>query len=94
MHPDLEIASARLRDYILWESGMDVASYARSMSDRRQWGGGIEMAVWSRMQGMSIFVYERCPTGFKRISAFPYHGSTQKLHLLYAGGVHYDLLLV
>lgn len=91
-HPDEAIADTPLKEWVLWDSGSTVAAYA-ARQRRAGWGGGIEMAACSRAKNVNIFVYEQRGGEFKRISCFDAPTPTSRtLHVLYAGGVHYDAL--
>lgn len=94
-NPSLEIADSPLSDWVKWESGSSVRSYASRMSTGG-WGGGIEMAAFSRLKSINIHVYEsrRFSGGYKRISCFNAGGTGGKtVHVLYGGRVHYDALV-
>lgn len=88
---DLVIADSPLQEWIKWDGGGSVSSYARRMSIGG-WGGGIEMAAFSQMKRVNVHVYEKCSSGYKRISAFNVPGASQTVKVLYRGGVHYDAL--
>lgn len=92
----LPVADTPIRDWIRWDSGRDVRSYVRHMARPGAWGGGIEMAAFSRMAKRNVHVYERTAAGlggFKRISCFDCPGAgSNTVHVLYCGGVHYDAL--
>mmetsp|Transcript_15709 Transcript_15709/g.15847 ORF Transcript_15709/g.15847 Transcript_15709/m.15847 type:complete len:332 (-) Transcript_15709:267-1262(-) len=95
-NPDAQISETPLKDWVRWDSGVSVGDYARRMA-RGAWGGGIEMASVSKLKRVNVHVYERCSSGFKRISAFDHPDSpeTRKtIRVLYCGGVHYDALVV
>eukprot|EP00947_MAST-08B_sp_MAST-8B-sp1_P003485 g3485.t1 len=68
-HGSLEIASSPLSDWVRWESGCSVQAYARRMAVGG-WGGGIEMAVASRLLGVNIHVYEKGQGGYSMMSSF------------------------
>ena len=94
-NPNLEIAGDPLKDWVQWDSGKSVAQYARSMASGG-WGGGIEMAAFSRLKRVNVHVYERLSrgSGFKRISCFDSSKAKGKtVHVLYCGGIHYDALV-
>ena len=65
-HPKLNIADSPLSDWIKWESGAGVKRYAAQMSHGGVWGGGIEMAVFSRLAKMNVHVYERMSSPRRR----------------------------
>jgi hypothetical protein len=67
-NPNLEIAETPMKDWVKWDSNTSVSTYADRIS-RSGWGGGIEMAVCSRMENVNVHVYEaECGgSGFKRI---------------------------
>ncbi len=106
-NPKLEIAETPLKDWIQWDSGRSVSSYANRMSVTG-WGGGIECAACSRLMEVNVHIYERQRgssysrssssngTCFKRISCFDLPGSKKKrvrtINVLYCGGVHYNAL--
>ena len=90
-NPKCKISDTELNEWIKWDSKISCNDYARKMSSGT-WGGGIEMAVTSILFKCNIHVYERCFEGYKRISAFDYPESPEKLpiiRVLYCGGVHY-----
>ena len=94
-HPELEIAETPMRDWVKWDSGKSVSSYASSMAVSG-WGGGIEMAACSHLKKVNVHVYERSMLGaYKRISCFDFDEKPGRktLHVLYCGGVHYDALV-
>lgn len=64
---------------------------------RGAWGGGIEMAVLSRLRTCNVHVYEKTYTGYKRISAFDYPDSPENkkiVRVVYQGSCHYDALVI
>ena len=94
-NPQLLISETPLSEWVKWDSGSSVGEYSRKMS-RGSWGGGIEMAVTSRIKQVNIHVYEVNREGYKRISAFDYPDrpeDKQIVRVLYRGGVHYDALV-
>lgn len=91
-NPNMLIAETPLRDWVKWDSGSSVSSYARRMASGG-WGGGIEMACASRLHNVNIYVYEKKAGGFDRISCFPSKGARKTVRVLYQGGVHYDALV-
>ena len=107
-NPTLRIADTPLSDWVKWDSRSSVSAYARRMASGG-WGGGIEMAAFSRLKRVNVHVYERKrggglfsrrgrgssggAGGFKRISCFDYPGARKTVHVLYCGGVHYDALV-
>ena len=101
-HGDETISDTPLREWVRWDSGCSLAEYAQRMRSGGSWGGAIEMAACARAKGVNIHVYERQLgglAGFKRIASFtpadgPQRpGTVREVHVLYAGGVHYDALL-
>ena len=58
-NPTLIIADSPLKDWVLWDSGSNVAAYCRKMSQGSVWGGGIEMAAVSHMKRVDVFVYQQ-----------------------------------
>jgi len=90
-NPDIEVADTPLRDWVKWDSGQSVQTYASRMSTGG-WGGAIEMAACALCKGCCVHVYERCGSQFKRISSFGERGAT--VNVLYGGRVHYDALVV
>lgn len=90
-NPDLEIGDNALKDWINYDTGGNVQSYARDMSGS-SWGGGIEMAAFSQMKGVNVHVYEKCSGGFRRISAFESPGARKTVSVLYQGRAHYEAL--
>lgn len=92
-NPTLAIADSPLSDWVQWDSGSSVVSYAKRQAVGG-WGGGIEMACCSRLKRVSIHVWERSPRGgYKRISCFDCPGATKVVNIIYQGGVHYDAIL-
>ena len=84
---------------MLWECGLAPAQYARRMRGAGQWGGAIELAIFSHVHEVAVCVYEPEPGGgHRRISVFGRLPSptaqTKALHLLYGGRVHYDALVL
>ena len=78
----LLISGTPLRDWVEWDSGSTVADYASNMS-HDAWGGGIEMACFSKLKGVNVYVYERSGMGyFKRISAFDCKESPEKKNIV------------
>mmetsp|Transcript_31277 Transcript_31277/g.61761 ORF Transcript_31277/g.61761 Transcript_31277/m.61761 type:complete len:247 (-) Transcript_31277:168-908(-) len=97
-NPHLEVAESPISDWVKWDTGgSDVSSYVRRM-EGGSWGGGIEMAVFSRMYGVNVHVYQKSRSGsgkIKRISAFDHHSKPEDKHtvrVIYQGGIHYDAL--
>ena len=41
---------AQSEDWVLWDTGEDVQSYARSMRDGSRWGGAMELALCAQLR--------------------------------------------
>lgn len=92
-HPDVKIADVPLKSWIKHDSGCDtVKSYASNMKSDSCWGGGIEMGAFAKMKCVNVHVYEKCPKGFQRISAFDVPKAQKTINVLYQGRTHYDAL--
>lgn len=91
-HTKLEIAGNTIEEWVLWDQQSSAQTYAWQMA-RTGWGGGLELACFSRMKNMNVHVYERSGGSFKRISCFDVPRPVQTVHILYQGGVHYDALV-
>jgi len=93
-HPDAVVADNPLKDWVLWDAGTDVKTYANSMRAGSRWGGAVEIAVCALIHEVPVHVYERVPKGFARISAFGAPGppSSKAVNVTYGGRVHYDAL--
>ena len=52
-HPNEEIAETPLRDWVKWDSGASPREYARRQA-LGGWGGGIEMAAFSRLKRVNV----------------------------------------
>jgi len=90
------IADSTVREWVRWDSNSSVEAYSRRMRSY-SWGGGIEMAAFSRLHKLSVHVYEGCRGGYKRISCFEppgKHRSGKAVSVLYSGGIHFDSLKV
>ena len=81
----LEIADSPLADWIKWAGHRSVEAYADQIA-RGAWGGGIEMAVCSRIKRVNVHVFEKggfwSKRGFKRISCFDVPGAEKTLTIL------------
>jgi len=95
-NPEMKVADNPIKDWVLWDSGMDTASYARSMRSGSRWGGAVELAICAKVRSVRVDVYERGKGGFIRISSFEGDGGpgSGTVNLLYGGRVHYDALQV
>jgi len=95
-HPDVEVAGNPIKDWVLWDSGLDTTTYAKSMRSGSRWGGAVELAVCAKVQRVQVDVYERSAGGFIRISSFETDGcaALSTVNLLYGGRVHYDALVL
>merc|ERR1712072_1500630 len=91
-NPTVEVADNPIKDWVLWDSGLDTKTYAKSMRSGSRWGGAVEMAVCAKIKQMRVDVYERSRSGFLRISSF--EGGSSAVNILYGGRVHYDALQV
>jgi hypothetical protein len=86
---DMEIAGTPLKTWVQWDSGATVTSYARRMAVNGCWGGGIELAVVSKLKEVNVSVFEAAGGGslsFKRIGQFVNPTSRRTIHVLYRGG--------
>ena len=95
--PEAAIGGTPVRDWIQWESGGDVGAYCRRMRGSGEWGGAIEIAVFSRLFAASVHVFEKeRGDAYRRISAFDAaEGDESKVvRVLYSGRCHYDALQV
>eukprot|EP00927_Polykrikos_kofoidii_P073417 TRINITY_DN6945_c0_g3_i1.p1 TRINITY_DN6945_c0_g3~~TRINITY_DN6945_c0_g3_i1.p1 ORF type:complete len:513 (+),score=85.14 TRINITY_DN6945_c0_g3_i1:120-1658(+) len=96
-NPDMTIADTALKEWIRYDSGGTVQSYADRMRGDT-WGGGIEMAALTKMKKVNVHVYEKCREGgvegYRRISAFENPGALKTVSVLYQGRMHYDAIVV
>ena len=69
-HPDETIGGTTISDWVLWDSQVNVATYAARMRYGNGWGGAVEIAVCARLMGVVIQVFERKNSHFVRISRF------------------------
>lgn len=95
-NPDALVADNPIKNWVLWDSGLNTAEYARSMRAGSRWGGAVELAVCAKIRGVTVDVYERSGGGFSRISSFQGNSGscTATVNVLYGGRVHYDALKV
>ena len=105
-HEDANIADAPVKNWVLWDAGTSLLSYAQKMRNGA-WGGGIEMAAFAHLYDIEVHVYEQQADPqfpFRRISRFccQQKGKAPKdsensnkavVSVLYCGGVHYDALV-
>lgn len=91
-NPELEIGDTAIKEWVQYDSGGSVSSYAQKMS-HGTWGGGIEMAAVTKMKYVNVHVYEKCREGYRRISAFDV-GAPKTVSVLYQGRMHYDAIVV
>lgn len=101
---DTKVAGNPLRDWVLWDSGAEVAAYAETMRTGSRWGGALELAVCAKAKAVEVHVYERGGGGFVCISVFQAEDSQPSSHactsalrvvnVVYGGRVHYDALQV
>lgn len=93
-NPDVKIADTAIKDWIAYDSNNDsVQSYANRMLSGT-WGGGIEMAVLTKMKNVNVHVYEKCQEGYRRISTFDAPGAAKTISVVYQGRMHYDAIVV
>ena len=98
--PEAEIGGTAICEWIQWESGGGVRAYCSRMRGNGEWGGAIEIAVFSRLFRTSVHVFERDGGEYKMISAFDHGGGgassmatgANAVKVLYSGRVHYDAL--
>ncbi|GBG26752.1 OTU domain-containing protein 6B [Hondaea fermentalgiana] len=89
---NVKIADTPVNEWVRWDAQCSVETYCRRMQSYA-WGGGIEMAAFSRLFGIQVDVYERSRGGFKRISCFLAPREPKRcISVLYCGGIHYDAL--
>jgi len=94
-YPDTEVSDNPIRDWVLWDSGLDPKTYACSMREGSRWGGAVELAVCAKIRKVAVDVFEKRSDGFARISSFGQAGEgkgASTVRLLYGGRVHYDAL--
>lgn len=91
-NPSQEVAGNPVSDWVLWDSGEDPQSYARSMREGSRWGGAMEIALCAQLRKACIEIFERRADHFVRIASFG--DGMQPIRLLYGGRVHYDALEV
>lgn len=93
-HPSEEVAGNPVSDWVLWDSGEDPASYARSMRAGSRWGGAMEIALCAKLRHAFIEIFERRSDHFVRIASFGDSCEANRIRLLYGGRIHYDALEV
>lgn len=93
-NPKEIVADNPLKDWVLWDSGMDVASYSRTMRTGSRWGGAVEIAVCARIKGVAVHIYEKQSRGYARISTFgdDTMRNNKVVNIHYGGRVHYDAI--
>lgn len=93
-NPNLKISGTPIKEWVRWDSGVNLRAYTGRMA-QGGWGGGIEMAACSALFRCNVHVYEesRRHGGFKRISCFDYSKTARTVHVVYQGGCHYNALV-
>jgi len=92
--PNAIISGKPLQEWILWESGKNHVDYATRMRSEDTWGGPIEIAVFSVIQGVIVHVYIEVAAGsYQRMCNFDDAGkfANSTVSLVFKPG-HYDLL--
>ena len=104
-NPYAFIGDSSVGDWVKWDSNCSVEDYTARMRGADRWGGGFEIAVFARLYGVAVHVYEHNPDGgsdlpYKRVACFePGNGAPSPrgrpapVNVLYCGGVHYDALV-
>lgn len=94
-NPDMTIGDTFIKDWVGYDSNyqLTVHSYAQRMSGS-SWGGGIEIAVFHKLKGVNVHVYQKNEKGegYKRITSFDCPSASKTVSVLYQGGNHYDAL--
>ncbi len=83
-----------LSDPIEWNEvvlGKDPAAYAAWITDRRRWGGAIELSILSRRLGVEIAAFD---VQTKRVDVYGQGEGYSKRVLTIYNGLHYDALAV
>lgn len=93
-NPNATVGDNPIKDWVLWDTGMDTSSYSRAMRSGSRWGGAVELAVCAKVKRMHVHVYEKSRAGFVRISSFEGDRGPNAgvINVLYGGRVHYDAL--
>ena len=91
-HPEVEIDGVALADWVYWDKRCSPQAYSTRQAVSGD-GGGIEIAIYARLKGRSVQVFERRGDGFLRIAHFPALDSNGTINLLY-NGFHYDTLFL
>lgn len=91
-NPKTAIASLNLEDWVMFDCGETVETYAAQLSEGA-WGGAIEIEVFVRLKELSVHVYEKSHRGYKRICTFGTDEMAGTVNLLYQGRKHYDVLV-
>lgn len=90
--PGFAVPGNPVSDWVLWDSGEDPASYARSMRAGSRWGGAMEIALCAKLRHAFIEIFERRSDHFVRIASFGDSRAANRIRLLYGGRVHYDAI--
>lgn len=91
-HPTMLVADTPLSEWVQFDSGCGVSSYALKMAGD-SWGGGIEIEVAAHVRGVNVHVFEKSHGGYQRISCFSAGCDGAKtVNVLYQGRCHYDAL--
>jgi hypothetical protein len=94
-NPNDEIGGTPIKDWVMWDSGLNVREYSVSMQTGNKWGGAIEIAVCAKVSGCDVLVYERKGgSNASCISKFESGGRRdgKSVRLLYSGQCHYDAI--
>jgi hypothetical protein len=89
------VRDTSIKQWIKFESDMNVKDYVNKMSKDGEWGGAIEIMVITKIFNINIFVVEQKSSGkgYKMISSFISNQKNRNIFLVYSGS-HYSFLVV
>ncbi|CAJ1426400.1 unnamed protein product [Effrenium voratum] len=92
--PSLQVADVKISDWLSW-SCEDPAGYVQALA-KSAWGGGLEMAVASKIRKVNVNVYEEAEGRFRCIAEFTEPLAKRTVHLVYRTQpcAHYDALQI
>ena len=91
-NPALQLRGNALADWVWWERRQTPQRYAAKQGEAGH-GGAMELALYAHTRNVAVHVYEPCVGGgYLRIARFDSVTAERTLHLLFAGGNHYDVL--
>ena len=91
-HLDTSFQDTKIRTWIAWQ-GVNPSQYIAQMRSRSEWGGAMEIAIFTQLYRTDVEVVNRQEQRVAEFIAYELHSAPRRLRIMWTGN-HYEPVAV